>query len=195
MSPRGRDALIFAIGAVTGFAVAALLFEKRNRDVNNEVTGTDISEEQPTIEAEGQMQIEFEPEQANTPSNNPIRYDEIIKRLRYSGQEERLEDSEEAATDNIFRIREDEYYEGARNGYYDTESYTFYADGVLANSITDDIVDEPAAIRTIGLDGLTESLKRSFLNCEEPIYIRNNETYTQYEILYDDHSYGEVTGR
>lgn len=196
MSPQERDVLIFSAGAVTGIAVTALFFLlRKGRPEQGADEGTDIPECPTIVEDDGQMRIEFyEPRQWTT-------YNNVVKSLGYFsysdvGQHDRHDEIEAPEKDgSIHLITEDEYLEFGRNGYYDCESRTFYADGILADSVTDDIVDEPTALSTMGPYGLTSYLSERFEMSDEPLYIENDNTFTQYEVLFDDRSYKEVTGR
>lgn len=196
MSPQERDVLIFSAGAVTGIAVAALLFLlRKGRPEQGADEGTDIPECPTIVEDDGQMRIEFdEPRQWTT-------YNNLVKSFGYFNysdacQHDRHDEIETPEKDgSIHLITEDEYLEGGYNGYYDHESRTFYADGILANSVTDDIVDEPTALSTMGPYGLVNYLSERFETSDEPLYVENDNTFTQYEVLYDDLPYKEVTGR
>lgn len=199
MSPRERDVLIFSAGAVTGIAVAALFFFlRKGRPEQGADEGTDIPESLTIVEDDGQMRIEFDDPRQWTTYNN------VVNSLGYCNyasirQTDVIDEPEDDSGDNNIRIITDEEYcdliaYGSYGGY-NTESRTFYADGILADSVTDDIVDEPTALSTMGPYGLTSYLSERFETDDSPMYVENDNMFVVYEVLFDDRSYKEVTGR
>lgn len=78
-----------------------------------------------------------------------------------------------------------DYDDFDENGY-ETESLYYYDDGVLINSITNEIIEDIDG--TVGTDSI-EQLKGSG---EDYIYVRNDELGIDYEILRDRRNFSEV---
>lgn len=197
MKPLERDVMIFALGAVAGVSATALFFCTRKSElgVNTEI---DISDEQPKPDHSRTI-IWEERLLPNGPSQNReaeyVSYDKIVKSLGYSEDGESKNASDTDSKQGIRLIDEGEYFGYESFSLYDTASYTFYADGILANSVTDDVISEPDALKSLGTYGLTDFLTQQFSKGDDAFYVRNDVTFTQYEILYDPRPYKEVTGR
>ena len=68
---------------------------------------------------------------------------------------------------------------------YDTETLTYFADGVLVDDV-DDVIDEPDLV--VGLNNL--DIFKEF--GASSIYIRNDMYKTDYEVLRDDWNYSDL---
>lgn len=71
---------------------------------------------------------------------------------------------------------------------YEKVTLTLYADGVLADDITDEIVDRPE--EKVGTDYLDRLTKDG----EDAVFVRNDIEKTDYEIVKNLQTYKEVTG-
>lgn len=71
---------------------------------------------------------------------------------------------------------------------YDTVSLTYYADGIIADSISDEIIEDP--------ESLVGEFRSHFGEYEDDsVFVRNDEEQVDYEILADDRKYSDVVGR
>lgn len=109
-----------------------------------------------------------------------------IRKLNQIVEENGYEEKEVSHTvgDSIIMIDDGEF--ASYNGY-EKLNLVLYSDDVLADEVSDDIylIDD-----TIGLDA-ADILK---LDRPEAVYVRNEETQTEYEVTWDNRTYGEVTG-
>lgn len=128
----------------------------------------------------------------NTESHS-INYNDIVTALYGSKKDETLAPPE----DGPKRIQNaDELVE---NGHYDMRELTLYSDGILADSITDEIMSESDAFVALGPNYTPRELPRIFAIGRDSFYdticIRNDALYTVYEISQDERTYKEVVGR
>lgn len=126
--------------------------------------------------------------QESTRDPELIKYDKILAetkykyRDKYDRQEEGGEES--MPSENITIIDSGEYM--SYNGY-EKRNLVLYRDEILADEVTDDIslIED-----SIGQEAV------NILKNERPeaIYVRNEEAQTEYEVTWDNRTYGEVTG-
>ena len=82
-----------------------------------------------------------------------------------------------------------DYEEFGNDGAYDTDTLTYFADGVLAD-ITDEKIDEDEVPDMVGLDNLA-----IFKETEATtIFVRNDYMCTDYEIIKDDWNWSDIQG-
>ena len=126
-------------------------------------------------------------EYVTKPKPDLMEYASKIKDLGYSEdddepvQNEDVEEEGEAMFDGPYVISPDDYDE---NGY-ETESLTYYADGVLTDSydvVIDDVDD------LVGL----ESLEHFGEYEDDSVFVRNDDRQIDYEILKDYRNYYDV---
>ena len=100
--------------------------------------------------------------------------------------------------DDIRRVSDSEFQSLSTEGNYDIKSLTLYSDGILADSISDEVMSESDAFAALGPNFTERKLQRIFtLEKNEnldAIYVRNDRLYTLYEVTTDDRTYKEVTG-
>lgn len=100
--------------------------------------------------------------------------------------------------DDIRRVSDSEFQSLSTEGNYDSKSLTLYSDGILADSISDEVMSESDAFAALGPNFTERKLQRIFtLEKSENldvIYVRNDRLYTLYEVTTDDRTYKEVTG-
>lgn len=100
--------------------------------------------------------------------------------------------------DDIRRITDAEFQSLASDGNYDTKSLTLYSDGILADSVSDEVMSESDAFAVLGPNFTERKLQRIFTLGErehlDVLFIRNDRLYTLYEVTTDDRTYKEVTG-
>lgn len=118
------------------------------------------------------IQIKDEPKTKNEYTN----YNQITK--KYTSNTEH----ETPMYDDPFVIDPSEFGE---NPEYDTETLTYFADGVLVDDV-DDVIDEPDII--VGL----ENLKVFEEFGATSVYVRNDLYKTDYEIIRDDWNYSDL---
>lgn len=94
-----------------------------------------------------------------------------------------VEEVEEEPVKDIRVISPDEY--GENGDEYDLLSYTYYADGVLADEMDDPIEDIEDVIGSEALNTFGEYEPNA-------VFVRNDRTRCDYEILRDTSRYSEV---
>lgn len=118
------------------------------------------------------------------PKPNLMEYASMIKDLGYSDNKEEIykeEEEDEEMSDGPYVIAPDEFDE---NGY-ETESLTYYADGIVTDSY-DNVIDDVDDI--IGL----ESLEHFGEYEDDSVFVRNDDLETDFEILKDYRNYYDV---
>lgn len=174
--------MIFAAGAVVGAVVTwkfvktkyeqiaqeeidsvKEMFSDRNK-TENDVEGTDTEEPKKTVTNE---------------KPDIKEYAAILEQQGYSLDEK-------GANKNMVRpyvISPDEF--GDKD--YTEESLTYYSDGILANDM-DEVISEEEIDTLIGHEALS-----SFGEYEDDsVFVRNDETETDYEILLDDRKFYDM---
>lgn len=129
-----------------------------------------------------------EPEEASETPSLKKEAKDMINDLRYVSDDENEEKggSEEMKNGKPYVILPDEFEYNDRD--YEQISLTYYLDGVLADDISDDVIEDVE--NTVGLD-----FHNHFGEWEEDtVYIRNDRLKCDYEINRDNRSYTEVTG-
>ena len=116
-----------------------------------------------------------------------MEYAAKIKELGYTGEikeddEKNVGKEEDSMKDEPYVISEEEYDE---NGY-DTETLTYFADGVLTDWFND-VVDDPEEL--IGSDTLA---RFDELADGDTVFVRNDNHATDYEIQRDYRNYRDV---
>lgn len=168
--------LIFAAGAVLGSFVTWKIIDSRYETIEDEPE-SDTSEEEKTPE-------KSEQEEDYTLSNKDLAElkDKIETNgyMKYSNSKVEKKE-EEDVMDGIYVISPEEFVE---DNDYETESLTYYTDGVITDTYGN-IIDDPVAL--IG-DGV-----RHFGEYEDDsVFVRNENNKTDYEILADYQSYREA---
>lgn len=102
-------------------------------------------------------------------------------------EEDDPEDPVIAVNEPVITIIDDDEY--AYNGRYNKESVIIYRDGTVARDDNDDVID---VSETIGADAYERALHDP--DPDEPVYVRNETTQTDYEILLSQKTYTEATG-
>lgn len=185
-----KNALYFTAGAVLGVAgTVTFLWFWEDAPENN-----DISEDAPVKEvlpkpiATDKSTLDTA-EQVHIPTVN---YSAMANAL-YGEQEEVPIQNED---EDPKRITDDEFVELSAAGNYDINGYTLYADGILADSVRDDVISEADAFTALGPNYTARKLQRIFeLGRDvdlETVCIRNDRLYTLYEITVDTRTYREV---
>ena len=184
-----KGLLIFAAGLAVGAVAGAVLvknkvladakaeveevrkYYRESRGVVEEVEEKEEVKEVETKEYElKDIQVKDEPKTGLT------NYSQITK--MYMSKDE----FQAPMYDDPFVIEPSEFGE---NPEYDTETLTYFADGVLVDDV-DDVIEEPDIV--VGL----ENLKIFEEFGATTVYVRNDIYKTDYEIIRDDWNYSDL---
>ncbi len=189
-----KGLLIFAAGLAVGAVAGAVLvknkvladakaeidevrkYYRESRGVVEEVEEKEVEEKEEVKEVEKKeyelkdIQIKDEPKTGLT------NYNQITK--MYMSKDE----FQAPMYDDPFVIDPSEFGE---NPEYDTETLTYFADGVLVDDV-DDVIEEPDIV--VGL----ENLKIFEEFGATTVYVRNDIYKTDYEIIRDDWNYSDL---
>lgn len=186
----GRDFAYLCGGAVLGVlgTVTFLWFwEERQEDISVE-----DAPEQP-VQTTAPVTVDKSTLDENFVPSQNVDYSAMADYLYGSSSDEtpEKEDGQEPR-----RITDEEFDILSSAGNYDTKDYTLYTDGVLADSVRDDVISESDAFVALGPNYTARKLQRIFARGVdsglETIYIRNDRLYTLYEITTDERTYREV---
>lgn len=195
-----KNALYFLGGTVFGVAgtLAFLwLWEERGETehISDEPAKAETAEPKPQkgVDKSSLDDTSFEPPEK-------VDYSTIVTKL-YSNNEELLDvefsvDKNGNIVDDPMRIPDSKFRLLEDDGY-DVKSLTLYSDGILADSVSDEVMSESDAFAALGPNYTARKLQRIFSLEDglDELYIRNNRLYTLYEVTIDDRTYKEVTGR
>ena len=187
-----KGLLIFAAGLAVGAVAGAVIvknkvladakaeveevrkYYRESRGVVEEVEEKEVEEEVKEVEKKEyelkDIQIKDEPKTGLT------NYSQITK--MYMSKDE----FQAPMYDDPFVIDPSEFGE---NPEYDTETLTYFADGVLVDDV-DDVIEEPDIV--VGL----ENLKIFEEFGATTVYVRNDIYKTDYEIIRDDWNYSDL---
>ena len=187
-----KGLLIFAAGLAVGAVAGAVIvknkvladakaeveevrkYYRESRGVVEEVEEVEEKEEAKEVEKKEyelkDIQVKDEPKTGLT------NYNQITK--MYMSKDE----FQSPMYDDPFVIDPSEFGE---NPEYDTETLTYFADGVLVDDV-DDVIDEPDIV--VGL----ENLKIFEEFGATTVYVRNDIYKTDYEIIRDDWNYSDL---
>ena len=174
---------IFAAGAVIGSAVTWKIIKTKYEQIANEEIES-VKERFRNREnaAEDGASDEEENVDNSLKDRDLSSYESIINENSYrnystpKGSENEVKEEEEV--DGPYVIPPEEYDEND----YETESLTYYADGVLTD-IYDNIIEDVEG--TVGKDSLTHFGEFE----DDSVFVRNDERKTDYEILLDSDKY------
>lgn len=200
---------VFVVGAVTGSAIAWKVFknkyEKMYQDEISEVKNMfyemkdkEDSDSHPTIDVDKTFKtvVVHRTDSANYEVKNQSDEDEeslrirrqalsqnqeIINKYNYASCSEEKKEGE-PMKNKPYVISPEEFDE---SGEYEPVSLTYYADGVLADSITDERIENPEEIV-----GEFESHFGEYE--DDSVFVRNDKLLTDYEILRDTRNFSDV---
>lgn len=174
---------IFAAGAVIGSAVTWKIIKTKYEQIANEEIE---SVKERFRNRENAAEDGASDEEKNVDNSLKDRdlssYESIINENAYrnystpKGSENEIK--EEESVDRPYVIPPEEYDEND----YETESLTYYADGVLTD-IYDNIIEDVEG--TVGKDSLTHFGEFE----DDSVFVRNDERQIDYEILLDSDKY------
>ena len=196
--------LVFLGGGIAGYFVGQYVTNKKRREEQSEMRELFRQKQN---EIAGKNNIQPSPAVLNDLMTEDIpedelreKYKQVLSKYRptedeedeieyeiltpHAEEEPEIPDVVPGRPENKKIISADEYFE--QNGYF-KENLDYYSDDVLAEEISDDIV---VVDETIG-DEAYDILKT---RPDEALYVRNEETRTDYEIIYSKLKYSEVTG-
>ena len=187
-----KNLLIFTTGAAIGSAVTWKLLKTKYEQIAQdeidsvkEVFSRRFEEESEDIDESDDEDEEYnyEPTEEDKASSNDIikemKYTSYSKKKNKNSKRKHSKNEDEELVPYV--ISPDDFGD---NGY-DTESFTYYADDVLANDYDEIIEDRELLIGNYSLS--------SFGTYEEDIvHVRNDETQTDYEICRVNEKYSDV---
>lgn len=179
-----KEIFIFAGGAILGSLVSWYYTRKKYEAISRE----EISQMRELYRKKNEdlaMKARVKPDPEYLVNKiekqeDKIKYNEIVSQNEYS-----TESADDDFDNNGISFIDDEEYLSV-NGY-DKINLVLYKDGFLAGEIDDEIVLVEDTIGQEAVDNLTEYQP-------EAVYVRNDNTKTEYEVTRDDRTYGEVTG-
>ena len=183
MNNCAKEAFTFAIGIAVGAVITYKYMTKKDEYIEI----IDIDGKQVAKAAESSSQPESEPSQPDN-ENEPVDISEAYKTpekesVNYSDMYKNDELKDEEEHKEIHQIDPREYGEDVDY----TFSFTLYSDGVLADEL-DDRISNPES--RIGEGTLSDFMKAD----SDELYIRNEKTGSDYEILKDERRYSDVVG-
>ena len=187
-----KNLLIFTTGAAIGSAVTWKFLKTKYEQIAQdeidsvkEVFSRRFEEESEDIDESDDEDEEYnyEPTEEDKASSNNIikemKYTSYSKKKNKNSKRKHSKNEDEELVPYV--ISPDDFGD---NGY-DTESFTYYADDVLANDYDEIIEDRELLIGNYSLS--------SFGTYEEDIvHVRNDETQTDYEICRVNEKYSDV---
>lgn len=190
MSYKLFNVISFAAGAVIGSAVTWRLL-KRKYDVDYEQRYQEEIKEAKDFYKKKQSTVTQHENVSNGPTikDKPdiMEYAAKIKECGYaeSVQEEKhtIRKEEDSMSDVPYVISEEEYDDAG----YDTETLTYFADGILTNWI-DDVLDDPE--EWVGPDTLERF--DEYAEDGDTVFVRNDNHMCDYEIQRDHRNYRDV---
>ena len=189
-----KGLLIFAAGLAVGAVAGAVIvknkvladakaeveevrkYYRESRGVVEEVEEKEVEEKEEVKEVEKKEYELKDIQVKDEPKTGLTNYSQITK--MYMSKDE----FQAPMYDDPFVIDPSEFGE---NPEYDTETLTYFADGVLVDDVAD-VIDEPDIV--VGL----ENLKIFEEFGATTVYVRNDIYKTDYEIIRDDWNYSDL---
>lgn len=183
-----KGLLIFAAGLAVGAVAGAVIVKNKVladakaeidevREYYRESRGVKEVEEKEEVKEVEKKEYELKDIQVkDEPKTGLTNYSQITK--MYMSKDE----YQTPMYDDPFVIDPSEFGE---NPEYDTETLTYFADGVLVDDV-DDVIEEPDIV--VGL----ENLKVFEEFGATSVYVRNDIYKTDYEIIRDDWNYSDL---
>ena len=189
-----KSLLIFAAGLAVGAVAGAVIvknkvladakaeveevrkYYRESRGVVEEVEEKEVEEKEEVKEVEKKEYELKDIQVKDEPKTGLTNYNQITK--MYMSKDE----FQSPMYDDPFVIDPSEFGE---NPEYDTETLTYFADGVLVDDV-DDVIEEPDIV--VGL----ENLKIFEEFGATTVYVRNDIYKTDYEIIRDDWNYSDL---
>ena len=180
------NAVWFGIGAVAGGVATALFFLIKEGFIyvgEGAPYREDLPEEDGYSDSEAPIPFKDAPK----PEAERVAYDRVISTLGYKADEVEADDA-------VSVISEEDYFEAGRDGSFDMTALTLYGDGVVADAVTDKVLQPEDLASALGSHGNAQELRRSFDSGKDILYFQNGRLFSMYEISFDSRTYEEVTG-
>ena len=188
-----KSFLMFTVGAAAGSLVTWKLLKttyeriaQEEIDSVKEVYYKAAEEAMNILDEADKAQKEYE-EGSSKNKPNMKKYSSMISNLSYvnSKEDNTDEDEEYEDDDRPYVISPDEFGEFED---YEQISLTYYADGILADEMDNEIEDVD---NIVGLDSLDTFGKYE----DDSVYVRNDSLKCDYEILADNSNYSDIIER
>lgn len=167
--------VIFAVGAAVGSAVTWKYFKTKYERIAQEEIDS-VKE----VFSKRKKELEEDKNTYEPTADDLHDYASVIKGSGYSTQS--VEEMENMSKPYV--IPPEDFGEIDE---YETVSFTYYSDGILADDM-DDIVED--VDNTVGYD----SLKHFGEYEDDSVFVRNDRLKTDYEILLDTRAYSDLNG-
>lgn len=190
-----KKSIIAAIGgAIIGAGVAYIFVKKKYNVIIDELSDqvndfiVPVPEE---VTEDNIVVVDSDMDKKIKPPSYDTSYNNVVEKTGYNDM---FKDKEKPASKKSGgrkkKVADIEYIDPVTFGDdkdYDTLTFTYYADGVVANEDNEEIAD----YEIISLLG--ENFEDHFGEYEQDsVNIKNNKTKTYYEVLKDDRCYSEV---
>lgn len=182
-----KKALIFIGGAATG-SLVSWYFTKKKYETWAEDEIAKMREGYRQKNKELAVRARVKPDISEVVKERiTIRTEEEEAELvaKYAGESEPTGEENISPNDDVIEFIDDGEF-ASMNGY-EKVNLVLYADDVLANEMSDDIM---LAEDTVGQQAIDDFKQYN----PEAFYVRNNQLMTEYEITRDHRTYEEVTG-
>lgn len=190
-----KKSIIAAIsGAIVGAGIAYIFVKKKYNVIIDELSDqvndfiVPVPEE---VTEDNIVVVDSDMDKKIKPPSYDTSYNNVVEKTGYNDM---FKDKEKPASKKSGgrkkKVTDIEYIDPVTFGDdkdYDTLTFTYYADGVVANEDNEEIAD----YEIISLIG--ENFEDHFGEYEQDsVNIKNNKTKTYYEVLKDDRCYSEV---
>lgn len=176
MNERLTNLLIFAVGTVVGSAVTYTLlktkFEQIAQDEIEEVRNLYLKKTEELNESNKETSSE----------SKVSEYEKALNDLKYMNDIEDEKEEESMKEDKPYVISPNEF--GELDGY-ETNSLTYFADGVLTDD-TNTVIDNVDEV--VGTDSLTRFGEYE----DDSVFVRNDRHECDYEILLDNRRFSDI---
>ena len=176
MNERLTNLLIFAVGTVVGSAVTYTLlktkFEQMAQDEIEEVRNLYLKKTEELNESNKETSSE----------SKVSEYEKTLNNLKYMNGIEDEKEEESMKEDKPYVISPNEF--GELDGY-ETNSLTYFADGVLTDD-TNTVIDNVDEV--VGTDSLTRFGEYE----DDSVFVRNDRHECDYEILLDNRRFSDI---
>ena len=190
-----KKSIIAAIGgAIVGAGVAYIFVKKKYNviidELSDQVNGFIVPVPEEVTE-DNIVVVDSDMDKKIKPPSYDTSYNNMVEKTGYNDM---FKDKEKPASKKSGgrkkKVADIEYIDPVTFGDdkdYDTLTFTYYADGVVANEDNEEIAD----YEIISLLG--ENFEDHFGEYEQDsVNVKNNKTKTYYEVLKDDRCYSEV---
>ena len=190
-----KKSIIAAIGgAIVGAGVAYIFVKKKYNIIIDELSDqvNDFIVPVPEEVAEDNIVVvDSDMDKKIKPPSYDTSYNNVVEKTGYNDMfKEKEKPASKKSGGRKKKVADIEYIDPVTFGDdkdYDTLTFTYYADGVVANEDNEEIAD----YEIISLLG--ENFEDHFGEYEQDsVNVKNNKTKTYYEVLKDDRCYSEV---